>query len=203
MTLRSIAASNVKHARSKLALPGKIVPALVLLYVLATAVHAESSTFPDEVSVLGTSLKQTLLQEVRTGLLVEYTKPEETVKDWTLMFAIRYFAGPELDPYNSVSTERERVAARKVIDPVANSMVLRSPDGKSFVIDFLVSNEDVLEQSVYRYFKTERGLVSYQIGRRVHDPDEHQDFIRSIPKVREQILKELMREDLGIPLDRF
>lgn len=195
----------VKQASTKFSfgLRGRMVPALALLCAYATAFHAAQAGFPDQISVLGASLDHTFQQEVKTGLLVEYIKPEESLNNWTLMFAVRYFAGPELDPRGSAEVVARRVDAWKATDPVANFMVLRAPDGKSFVIDFLVSDEDVLEQNVFRYFKTERGLVSYQIARRVHKPDEHEDFIRSIPKLRDQILREIMREDLGIPLDQF
>ena len=180
-----------------------IVSVLGILCACITVVYAASSGFPNQISLLGASLEHTFQQEVKTGLLVEYTKPEESEDDWTLLFAIRYFSGPELDPLDSAEAAARRVEAWKANDPVANSLVLRAPDGKSFVIDFLFSNDDVLEQNVFRYFKTENGLVSYQIARRVHNRDEHRDFILGIPKVRDQILREIMREDLGIPLEQF
>ena len=96
-----------------------------------------------------------------------------------------------------------RISARKQSgDPLANSAVFRSQDGKSVVINFLTSEGGVIEHNVFRYFRTPKGLVSFQIARRIYadkaEQGDIQAFIRGIKTKRNQIVNESMRTDLPV-----
>jgi hypothetical protein len=78
-------------------------------------------------------------------------------------------------------------------------MVMESPDKKSVVVDFLISDKDLLEHNVWRFFKGDGGLVSYQIARRTYSMDKTTEFITSIKTRRTEILNEIVRKDLPVP----
>jgi hypothetical protein len=99
------------------------------------------------------------------------------------MFAIRFQEGENLDPNATAQKTHLNIQNRKKSgDLLANSMVLTSADKKSVVVDFLVSDKDMLEHNIWRYFKLNGGLVSYQIQ-----------------TDREKLLKEITRADLPMP----
>ena len=79
---------------------------------------------------------------------------------------------------------------------------LKSADGKSVVVDFLSSEGDIIEHNVFRYFRTPKGLVSFQIARRIYsnkaEQSDIQAFIRGIKTKRNQIVSESMRADLPV-----
>jgi len=116
------------------------------------------------------------------------------------MFAIRFQEGENLDPNATAQKTHLNIQNRKKSgDLLANSMVLTSADKKSVVVDFLVSDKDMLEHNIWRYFKLNGGLVSYQIARRSYKKEESQVFIKKIQTDREKLLKEITRADLPMP----
>jgi hypothetical protein len=169
-----------------------------------TQVQAAQS-LPGSLTVLG----KTLVLKDRHGgnaggdFIAEYIPGDETFDNWTLMFASRFVPGAGLDPLASAVAAANRISARKQSgDLIANSAVFKSQDGKSVVIDFLTSEGSIIEHNVFRYFRTPKGLVSFQIARRFYtdkaDQSDVQAFIMGIKTKRNQIVSELMRADLPV-----
>ncbi len=182
---------------------GAISPMGIGLMPQTQAKAAES--LPGSVTVLGETL---VLKDRRGGgpgekFIAEYIPGDETFENWTLMFASRFVPGAGLDPLAAATATASRISARKQAgDPLANSSVFRSADGKSAVVDFLVSQDHIIEQNVFRYFGTPNGLVSLQLARRIYDDKaeegEVRAFIKGIGAKRSEIVNELMRADLPV-----
>jgi hypothetical protein len=168
----------------------------------ATQARAAQS-LPASVTVLGKTLMLKDSQGGGTGskFIAEYIPGGESFDNWTLMFASRFEPGAGLDPMASAAAAANRISLRKQSgDLLANSAVFKSPDGKSVVIDFLSSEGGIIEHNVFRYFRTPKGLASFQIARRIYKAEQSdiQAFIRSIKTKRNEIVSELMRADLPV-----
>ena len=166
--------------------------------------QAQPPEFPGVVSILDTQLALIHQNNLNSGLIVEYIDPDETLDDWALLFAVRFFEGDGLDPRTSVQAKAAEIEARKKSDSMAKAMMLQGTDIRSYIIDYLVSVNSILEHNLYRYFNTERGLVSYQIARRIDTnlvgPAKVREFIDSIPENRDKLLLDIMRKDMEFPL---
>lgn len=180
-----------------------------VVFYLASGVFAAATDgqFPDRLTIMG---KVLMLKEqkgtIREGLVVEYIPLGKTWEDWDLMSAVRFVPGEHLNPEASARATAANILERKkTTDPIANAIVFASEDNKSVVVDFLISsgNVDILEHNVWRFFKATKGLVSYQIARRVYSAhqtsEEMKRFIANIPTHRKKMLDELLRSDLLLP----
>jgi hypothetical protein len=162
-----------------------------------------AQTLPKSLTVLGKTL---VLKDNHGGapgekFIAEYVPVDETLDNWTLLFASRFDPGVGLDPMASALAAANRVSARKQSgDLLANSAVFRAGDGKSVVVDFLISEGDIVEHNVFRYFNTSEGLVSLQIARRIYNSKAKEGdleaFIKAIKTKRNEIVRELTRADL-------
>lgn len=171
--------------------------------ISAPAVTTENTK---AVKILGTVLT---LKESQGGapgqqFLAEYIPANETWDNWSIMYAVRWLPS-QLSPKQAAVATAQKIKELKLAgDPVANSAVFEADDGKSVAVDFLVSSKkpEMFEHNVFRYFRTANGLASVQIARRVYESKssetQMQDFIRGIPKVRDQIFEELARPDLPV-----
>ena len=178
----------------------------LLFYIYFTGnILAEGNIFPDKLIILG---KEVCLKEKQSdpskGFLAEYIPSGNTWDNWNLMFAVRFMLGENLDPFASAkSTESNILERKKNGDPVANAQVFISKDGKSAVVDFLISSENIYEHNVWRFFKSKKGVVSYQIARRMYTSnnsvEEIKTFIKDIAKLREQLFNELNKQELPMP----
>jgi hypothetical protein len=164
-----------------------------------------AQSLPGSLTVLGKTL---VLKDSHDGgpggkFIAEYIPGDQTFDNWTLMFASRFIPGAGLDPMASALATANRISARKQSgDLLANSAVFKSQDGKSVVVDFLSSEGNIIEHSVFRYFRTPKGLVSFQIARRIYankaEQSDIQAFIKSIKTKRDQFVSESMRADLPV-----
>ena len=184
-----------------------VVSFSVALSTLASA----KSQFPATVTIMGQQLVLKNQQgDTRQGpLLLEYIPPDETFEDWDLMFAVRFVRGEHMDPEASAQATAANVLERRKTDPIAHATVLKNDgDHHSALVDFLVSSgtsADMLEHNLWRFFKANGGMVTYQIARRAYasrrTPAEMEQFIKGIRALRPQLLNELFRSDLPIPSD--
>lgn len=179
------------------------------LFLFTQTAFAESptpdTTIPKDLTVMGNKLVLKENQGDSKAFIAEYIPASETFDNWTFMFATRFMKGEDLSAETTARATVENIAAvKKAGDPVANSVLLKAPDGKSYAVDFLVSanNLGVLEHNVWRYYKVAKGIVSLQIARRFYakgaDQSGSQNFIKGIPEERNKMLEEIMRKDLPV-----
>jgi len=99
---------------------------------------------------------------------------------------------------NKIGTLQER----KKTDPVCNYELIESPDGKEFILDFLMSvsaNEKVnlVEWNCYHYKSYtdkagHKGVVLYGISNRAYD-DGVTPFLQNLPKQRKDIINAIIK----------
>jgi hypothetical protein len=168
---------------------------------------------PPTVTVLGQKLE---LKNKKAGrgedLLAEYVPAAETLDTWTRMFAVRIHHS-RLTPEQAASAKAQEIAARRAQgDLLANSVGFAK--GETRVIDFLLSQNEIVEQDIIKYAPYGDGrLVSYQLARRYYrflnpingnavDPDkDHEDmtaFLGEIKTGRNAWIAELDRVSEGV-----
>jgi hypothetical protein len=170
----------------------------------ASIARVPQTIFPKKVVIMGRVLT---LKDQTGGMgrnsLAEYIPANESLANWSVMFAVRYAPGT-IDPKASAQSLCETIKNRKAggQDPFANANMYPSQDGKSAIVDFLASTTkpQVLEHNVWRYFTANNGVASFQIARRVYGnratKSQVTQFIKSIPTLRTKLFKEIGRADL-------
>jgi len=178
---------------------------LFILSAVSGAAAAESG-LPKQVTVLGQVV--TLKEESdhgEQGFIAEYIPANETWDNWTKMFAVRFIPGVDLDPIASAKQTADNINALKETDPVANVNVFVHEAKREAITDFLISNAapKFLEHNVFRFLKVPKGIISYQIARRIYLNDETKDkdklFIQDIEILRNQIIEEISSSSLAVP----
>lgn len=134
--------------------------------------------------------------------IAEYMPANENSNNWTVLFAVRFNPGDKLEPRDLAAATAKNIQNRKQTDPLANCGVFPSKNGKSINVDFLASTSkpQTIEHNVWRYFKSNGGVGSYQLAMRIYGNNDNKakvhEFIKSIPGQRVNLFKELNRPDL-------
>ncbi len=204
-TTRRTSSLRLGAIRQGLALVATSVVAVSVIATSSiTASHAAEKVLPQSVTVLGKplALKDHKGNCPATPCIAEYIPNDQTFDNWTILFATRFVPGPGLDPNASAAATARKVQSEKATDPLANAALYESKDGKGAIVDFLVSSQkqNFIEHNVFRYMKSEHGIVSFQIARRIYSDKANEEqvksFITDIPKIRGSIFKDLVRADL-------
>ena len=168
---------------------------------------------PDKITILGQEL--VLKNEgvdADGGFLAEYIPSFSTWDDWTLLFAIRIFPGPNFDPDALAQEKVGQILAMKQTQPLSNGQAWKKPDGKTALADFIECSPDftsdlhhgLMEHNFWRYSKVENGVLAYQIARRIYasksSGEEMLAFIKSIRLLRGSIFTEIDNPRLPIPV---
>lgn len=186
----------------------------IILGFLATICFISTSwadPLPEKIVMMGQEL--TLKDQKgneQQGFIAEYIPQGETWDNWRLLFAIRFYPGKDIDVPSVVQGVMENIAQkRKEGDPVANGRILTNPQNTPFAVDFLISSlgtnlkEVFFEHNVFVYFKVPKGIVSYQLARRVYKNVDSEkaieNFILEIPKVGTQMVTEMATQPVKPP----
>ncbi len=139
------------------------------------------------------------------GFLAEYIPANETWDNWTKMLAVRFVPGVDLDRRASAKQTADNITALKETDPIANVNVFWNEEKKEAIVDFLISSQvpQFLEHNMFRFLKVPKGIVSFQIARRVYlnnqKKDEDKLFIQDVVILRDQMMGEINSPQLTIP----
>ena len=159
----------------------------MILIAAKPGIGAESRSF----SVLGTPLVLKEEKKSATQYLAEYIPEGENLQSYTKMFAI-WGRLDGSDASSQANAKIQFVKSRQGKDPVANYNLFQSNDKKMFGLDFLISEGGVMEHNVWAFQNVKGGVLAYQYVRRHYEGSSAQngsDFIREIPRVRDQVLK--------------
>ena len=179
----------------------KNIIGLVLLFSLSPVIFAAEGQLPKKTTILGEELVLKYQQSESGKTLAEYIPTGQTLDNWKLMYAIRTYNGSNLDAKASVMATAQNIKKRKESgDKSANYAIFKGDDG-SYSIDFLISDQKtVFEHNIFKYIKTDDGLVSLQVARRLYlkNKTEKQikQFFQEIPDIRNRVLKELASQVL-------
>jgi hypothetical protein len=137
-------------------------PTIGLLFFATTLIAAELK-FADE------TFERKAVQESPEIRRAEYVRPNETLDNWTDMFAIRNFT-QLTDP---VAAAAEFAARLKEQTPSIDATISMSDDRKIVMIMFIMPSPDgsYAEFNLHRYLRREGypGLISYQFAHKVAD----------------------------------
>lgn len=134
----------------------------------------------------------------------EYVPAGEDLKSFNQMLTLHLFD-------NSMTTEKavqqklKELEGRKKTDPICNYLVTESPDGKEFIVDFLLSESSndkmtVVEFNIYRYKQIElgnnrKGILVYAYSKRSYNNDIT-NFLKSLKDDRMNYLNQMVSADI-------
>jgi hypothetical protein len=134
----------------------------------------------------------------------EYLPEGEKADSFNQMLTIHLF-NTDVSTKEAVAQKIEELNARKKTDAVCNYKVNESPDGKEFIIDFLLgeSKNDrmtIVEFNVYRYkqieiSKNSKAVVVYAYSKRSYG-DGITEFFKTLKQDRISFLNQMISADL-------
>lgn len=134
----------------------------------------------------------------------EYLPEGEKADSFNQMLTIHLF-NTDVSTKEAVAQKIEELNARKKTDAVCNYKVNESPDGKEFIIDFLLgeSKNDrmtIVEFNVYRYkqieiSKNSKAVVVYAYSKRSYG-DGITEFFGTLKQDRVSFLNQMISADL-------
>jgi hypothetical protein len=134
----------------------------------------------------------------------EYLPNGETIQAFNQMLTIHLF-DTELELEDAVKQKVGELIERKKTDPVCNYLITESPDGKEFIVDFLLgeSKNDkmtIIEFNVYRYkqidlSQNKKGILVYAYSKRAYQGDIS-PFLKSLGDNRAKYLKQMIKTEM-------
>jgi len=67
----------------------------------------------------------------------------------------------DVQPFDALMAKVNELNEMKKKAPATNYELIKSPDGKEFIIDFLVSNGEIYEWNVYKLISNKKGTIMY------------------------------------------
>jgi len=139
-----------------------------------------------------------------TYYIQEYLPDGETTEGYNQMLTIHLF-DTDIKLRDAVKQKVKWLTERKKTDPNCNYTVTESPDGKEFMVDFLLgeSKDDrmtIIEFNVYRYKQIELGhkrkaIVVYAYSRRAYG-DKIIPFLNSLGVGRIDYLNQMIKTEI-------
>lgn len=100
----------------------------------------------------------------------EYLRKKDTFPDYNRMLLLEYM--DNVKAKDALNKKVKELETRRSNDPVLNYEVITSPDGKQFIIDFLVSNGNTYEWNVYKFAPNQNGNLLYGFSLRSSEKGE-------------------------------
>ena len=129
----------------------------------------------------------------------EYLPPGEKVESFDQMMTIHLFV-TDMNVYEAVQQKGKELTSRKKSDPLCNYQITESPDGKEYIVDFILSESKgdemtIAEFNVYRYKETDlgnnqKGLLVYAYSKRSYG-DGITPFLKNLKDEKINYLNEM------------
>jgi len=139
-----------------------------------------------------------------TYFVQEYLPDGESLNSFNQMLTINLFVS-DIEVKNAVDQKINELTKRKKTDKVCNYAVNESPDGKEFIVDFLVSETKdnkmtTVEFNVYRYKQIDiegfkKAIVVYSYSKRAYG-NEITTFLESLGKERANYLNYMISSEI-------
>ncbi|RZK56818.1 MAG: hypothetical protein EOO87_04495 [Pedobacter sp.] len=134
----------------------------------------------------------------------EYLPQNEELGKFNQMLTINVFI-TEINAKNAVEQKIKELEKRKATDPICNYQINESPDGKEFIIDFLLGESKdnkmtIAEFNAYRYKQIElekgkKAIIVYAYSKRSY-ADKINDFLKNLGKERVNNLNSIISTEL-------
>ncbi len=167
---------------------------LVLTSSVAFAFNAELHTpskLPETIVFHGVEFHKAFEDVKDDAFIIEYLPKDQTLEQWTELFAIRKEASP-LSPLDRV---KGIAAYLKKVNPNFKSQILKNKKADDAGIDFLVwpDDESMGEFNSWKYIQGETGtLYSYQYGRRGYTGTPSNEEFFAFMKNKQKAVIEMM-----------
>ncbi len=141
---------------------------LFLLILLAQIVW--SATFNERITYEG----RELVKKFEAGAMAEYISPEETLDNWSEMFAVRVHL--DSSPEEALAHLEKNLEALRSSGRDSYARVIESYSNSEERIHFIVltlSEDNIFEYNVFRYIGIEGDkVISFQLAKRHYRPME-------------------------------
>jgi hypothetical protein len=134
----------------------------------------------------------------------EYLPDGEKLENFNQMLTIHLF-DTDTKTKDAVGQKIKELTERKKTDAVCNYQVTESPDGKEFIVDFLLgeSKDDkmtIVEFNVYRYkqieiSKKKKAIIVYAYSKRSYG-DDITNFFKTLKTDRTNYLNQMISADI-------
>ncbi|GAB3859036.1 hypothetical protein GCM10028822_34960 [Hymenobacter terrigena] len=135
-----------------------------------------------------------------TYFIQEYLPKGEKAEQFNQMLTLHLF-DKDIAVKNAVKQKVQELENRKKTDPICNYQVTEGPDGKEFMVDFLLgeSKEDkmtIAEFNIYRFKQVDlgnkkRGILIYSLSKRAYG-DDITPFLKNLGKDRIDLLNTML-----------
>lgn len=160
-----------------------------LLFMCLMAAHA-AADMPKSIAVLGTTLVLKNEKKSADLYLAEYIPEGEQFENFTKMLAVWGRLDGSTAEFQ-VKAKIQFVKDRKAKDPFANFSAFQSNDKKTYGLDFLISEGNVMEHNVWTFQNVKGGVLAYQYARRHYEGKSSgpvEAFLKGIPAIRDQVM---------------
>lgn len=129
----------------------------------------------------------------------EYLPKNESLEKFNQMLAIHLFV-MDNELKSAVQQKMKWLEERKKTDPVCNYNLIESPDGKEFILDFIVGQNEsnkmtIAEFNVYKYSKItlqgKNAIVVYSFSKRSYG-DAITSFLKDLSTDRNMYLNQMI-----------
>lgn len=130
----------------------------------------------------------------------EYLPLGEKSEKFNQMLTIHFFK-TDIKLKSAVQQKIRELDERKKIDPTCNYMINESPDGKEFMVDFLLGEDKgnemtIAELNIYRYKRIDidenkKGVLVYAYSKRAYG-DDITEFYKNLKADRTALLNEMI-----------
>ena len=134
----------------------------------------------------------------------EYLPDGEKPENFNQMLTIHLF-GTDIKVKDAVEQKVKELTVRKKTDAVCNYQVTESPDGKEFIVDFLLGESKdnkmtIVEFNVYHYkqieiSKKKKAIIVYAYSRRSYG-DDITTFFKTLKEDRADYLNQMISADI-------
>lgn len=179
---------------------------LVLIFFSLSALAQTKPTYPSSLHFLEKELVLKDQQFNNGASIAEYTAKSDSLKRYSVLFAVRYET-KKLDLKAAATALAEKAVKRRSTgDTLANAQVFENQKKGVCVVDFLMSENNVVEHNIFSYFSHDKGTGVYQMARRFYitkkksNDADLKKFIQEIETNRGKYLNELTKPDLPKPI---
>jgi hypothetical protein len=186
----------------------------LILLLIATALISFKTIEPNPVDRIGV---QGPLKFIKTEFILwwtdkpseeyyiqEYLPKDEKVENFSQLMTIHLFDN-KINVEKAVELKVNELEKRKKTDATCNYQVTESPDGKEFIVDFILGESmdgkmTIIEFNAYRYKQIQltdksHGILVYAYSKRAYG-DDITPFLKNLSGTRTEILNEMIEIEL-------
>ena len=139
-----------------------------------------------------------------TYFIQEYLPKDEKVENFNQMLTLHLF-DKDIKVKNAVKQKIQELDTRKKTDPTCNYQITESPDGKEFMVDFLLGESKgdkmtIIEFNIYHYKQVtlgdrKKGILVYAYSKRAYG-DDITTFLKNLRKDKADLLNVMIASEM-------